>query len=111
MAWKKIMHKAVRFRPVDLWPEERPPLSIAAWRDRLWLQFARVAVVLMLSLTGFLVSAYLDSLHGTLDGMEASIEKLAENQARLAVATARIEETVRHIERRLDRRPPFQPQP
>lgn len=64
--------------------------------DKLMLQLARILIVAMLPVFGFLVS-------NTIGAMNKTIEKISDTQEQMAVMLARVDESVRHIEQRLDR--------
>lgn len=69
--------------------------------DRVMLHLARVAIVLMLSVIGFLINAHLLAIRKTMDDMTASIEKTNDTQAQMVIMLVRVDETVRNIDRRL----------
>jgi len=64
--------------------------------EKILLKLARIAIILMLSVTGFLLNSYLSS-------MNKAIDKISETQERLAIMVARIDETVRNTDQRLNR--------
>lgn len=97
------MHIAKKQRKSSSFPTESGDHSALAIRDRVLLHLARAALIIMLSVIGFLINDYLSSMHKTMDKMAASIEKISGVQDRLSVALARVDETMRHIERRMER--------
>lgn len=97
------MSTNIRFRRLAKpLPEQTPAPAINA-RDGLLLQLARILIFGMLSVIGFLINDYLNSMHKAMDGMAASIARISDNQERISVMLARVDEAARHIERRLDK--------
>lgn len=97
------MNAAAKFKQIKASLSSRDEKSQAAIRDRIMLQLARIVILIMLSLTGFLINHYLNSIHKTMDHMGLAIEEMGDMQRQIAITLIRMDENVRNIERRLEK--------
>lgn len=75
---------------------EKPQENVEPARDQIFLQLARITLVVMLSTLGFLMDGYLSAINRT-------IEKISNTQEQMAVTFARVDQNVQNIDRRLNR--------
>lgn len=64
--------------------------------NNIFFQLAKLSLLVMLPVVGFLLTSYLHS-------MTSAIEKISDTQEKLSIMTARIDESVRHIDKRIER--------
>ncbi len=64
--------------------------------DKIMLRLAHIAIVLLLTMLGFLMTSYVGKL-------DKAIERITQTQEQMAIMLARVDENITHTERRLQR--------
>lgn len=74
--------------------------GLHAINDRIMLQLARMLIIVMLSVVGFLLNGYINAMNRAIDNMALSIGKISDTQEQLAIMMARMDVTVRAVDQR-----------
>ena len=94
------MSIASKRQPLDQSAARDGRYGFHAVNDRIMLQLARMLIIVMLSIVGFLLNGYVNAMNRVVDNMALSIDKISDTQEQLAIMMARMDVTVRAVDQR-----------